>query len=146
MSHVTSIQAEIKDIDAVKALCKEMGWTFKENQRTYKWWGMSVGDYPLPQGQKESDLGRCDHAIGIPGTTWEIGLRRNAQTGNYSLCYDFFGSQGQPLQAAIGEKGQKFMQLYGVHKATLEARKRGYIVTRQSGQNGAIKLVVTGLR
>ena len=36
----------------------------------------------------------------------------------------------------------KLLQLYGVHKAMLEARKKGQLVTRSQQQNGTIKLCI----
>jgi len=39
----------------------------------------------------------------------------------------------------------KLLQLYGVHKATIEARKRGLSVLRRQQQNGTIKLVLMGV-
>jgi hypothetical protein len=37
------------------------------------------------------------------------------------------------------------LQLYGVHKAMREARRKGYIVQRKSQQDGSIKLVIGGV-
>lgn len=145
MSHVVSIKTELHDIEAIKRTCKELGLEFKENQKTYKWWGYSVGDYPLPDGFTKDMLGKCEHAIGVPGTDWEIGLARPNNGKGLRMLFDFFGSSGQPILNAIGgQSASKFMQLYAVHKATIEARKRGFTVARQTGSNGAIKLVCVG--
>ena len=150
MSHIVSIATVLKDLDAVKATCLELGLTFKQDQHTYQWWGTSVGDYPLPTGFTKQDLGKCDHAIGIPGTTWEVGVvRRRKADGTldegYTLLFDFYGHQGQPILTALGgQTADKFVQLYAVNKATLEARKRGHCVVRQVQPNGAIRLQITG--
>jgi hypothetical protein len=143
MSHVVAIQTELTDLQAIAATCRELGLTLKLGQKTFQWWGRSVGDYPLPEGQTKESLGQCDHAIGVPGTTWEIGL---VKSGNgYKLCFDFFGHKGRPILEAIGgEKGGKFLQAYGLNKATIEARRLGHNVSRVPGKNGAINLVVTG--
>lgn len=150
MSHVVSIKTEMKDVAAIRATCAELGLTFCENQKKYSWWGRSVGDYPLPIGFKAEDLGKCDHAIKVPGTSWEVGVvkARNAdgtQREGYTLFFDFYGSQGRPITQALGgNEAKKFLQLYGVNKATIEAKKRGLMVRRQAGKNGAIQLVCTG--
>lgn len=144
MSHVSAIAVSVDDLAAVQLLCEEKGWTFKENQKTYKWWGHHVGDYPLPEGMKKEDLGKCSHAIGVPGTNWEIGLVKN-KTGGYRLAFDFYGSSGAPLQEAIGPNGGLFRQAYGVAKATLIAKKRGHYVSKTVLPNGSVKLVVTGV-
>jgi len=36
---------------------------FAEGEGSYRWYGEHVGDYPLPEGFEEHDLGRCDHVI-----------------------------------------------------------------------------------
>ncbi len=144
MSHIVKIATEIRDVEAIKLACAELGLVFKENQKTYKWWGESVGDYPLPEGITKDELGTCEHAIGVNGTPWEIGLMRNKQTNGLRIVFDFYGHQGAPLMAAIGKGGEKLLQMYGVHKATIEAKKRGLLVSRaQLGQK--IKLTVSGM-
>lgn len=150
MSHVTALSVEINDIAAVEALCKQMGWTFKRDQKNFKWYGRWVNDYSsadaaYKQGIDTKDYGKCDHAIGVPGTDWEIGLVKNPKTGGYKLAYDFYGSKGAPLKAAIGEDGGKFLQGYGVAKAKLIAKKNGYYVKTSTLPNGTIKLTVRGM-
>lgn len=162
MSHVVSITTELTDLDAIKEACRVLGLTFKAGQKTYQWWGSSVGDYPLPEGFTKEDLGKCEHAIGIPGTTWEIGLARprvapgqQAKTPGLRMLFDYFGSWGKPIVAAVGgtpngkggydNLGGKFLQEYAIAKATIEAKRRGYIVRRQPAKNGSVQLVVSGL-
>lgn len=141
MSHITAVQGEIKDLEAVKALCKEKGWEFMEGQTTYRWYGKLMGGSPIPAGMKVEDYGKCDHAIRVPGATYEIGLRKNAK-GNYDLAFDSWKYGG--LEAVIGATGGLFMQGYGLAKAEREAKKRGLNCRRIAGQNGKIKLVLTG--
>jgi hypothetical protein len=142
MSHVATVKTEVTDLAAVKALCKEMGWTFKENQKTYRWYGTSVGDYPLPAGMKKEDLGKCAHAIEVPGARYDIGLVKSAK--GYILAYDFWGP-GQRLKEVIGENGGKFLQGYGIAKATIMAKKKGYMVYRSTLPNGTVRLRVSGV-
>lgn len=144
MSHVVAIETIMRDLDAIKATCKELGLVFKQGQNTFQWWGQSVGDYPIPAGMKAAELGQCDHAIGVPGTSWEIGLVRQAN-GGFKLAFDFFGSQGAPIVKALGGKdARKFLQAYGVNMATLQAKRLGYNAQRVMGKNGAINVVITG--
>jgi hypothetical protein len=144
MSHLVAIKTEVKDVAALKAACAEMGLVFKEGQRTYKWWGESMGDYPLPEGVTKAELGTCAHAIGVPGATWEIGLMENKKTGGYRIMFDFYGHEGQKLDAAIGRGGEKLLQLYGVHKAQIEAKKRGLLFTRKQ-VGSKIQCTVSGM-
>jgi hypothetical protein len=146
MSHVVSIACELTDLDAIKAVCKELGLTFKENQKTYQWWGYSAGDYPLPEGFTKEDLGHCEHAIGIPGTNWEVGLARpKGQTG-LRLLFDFFGSEGRPILDALGgEKATEFLKRYAACKTELACARAGYKTSRVYGKN-SIKVVAYATR
>jgi hypothetical protein len=141
MSHVTSIDIEISDLTALEKAVSEMGGTFLRDKQNYAWYGRSVGDYPLPAGFKASDLGKCEHAIGLKGTEYEIGVVRNpAKPKTYTLLYDFWGP-GEKLKRHFGDGLTKLKQMYGVHVATQAASKKGYLVTRkQVGET--IKLVI----
>ena len=39
----------------------------------------------------------------------------------------------------------RLIQLYGVHKAMREVRKKGYLASRKTLSNGAIKLTIGGV-
>ena len=45
MSHVTVIQIELKDLEALKFVCEQLGLEFREHQQTYRWYGTHIGDY-----------------------------------------------------------------------------------------------------
>ena len=148
MSHVVSIATELRDLEAVKAACKDLGLVFKENQKTIRWYGQWVNDYDAEDaayklGIKTEDYGKCDHAIEVPGCDYDVGLLRNPATGGYRLYFDFWGGNGQKIQQAIGPNGGKLVQGYAAHKATAAARAKGYMVQPQAGANGHIKLIIT---
>lgn len=63
MSHVATIDIEITNIGDLMEACKDLGLEFVAGQQTYNWYGSHLGDYPLPPGFEEHDLGRCEHAI-----------------------------------------------------------------------------------
>lgn len=144
MSHVTSIDIEISDLTALEAAVREMGGTFLRNKKSYGWYGHSVGDYPLPAGFTADMLGKCEHAVGLTGTEYEIGVVRNpTKPKTYTLLYDFWGP-GQKLKNHFGDGLKKLKQMYGVHAATLAAKKKGYLVTRKQ-VGGTIKLQIAGV-
>ena len=68
MSHVATINIEVKDLDALGIAAGRIGLELVRGQKEYRWYGQSVGDYPLPAGLTEADLGVCEHAIRIAGT------------------------------------------------------------------------------
>lgn len=118
MSHVENLNLEIRNLEAVKRACARLGWVFKENQKTYNWWNMWVDDSPvprklfateaeyqrmlaLPRSQRCQEmqqlLGKCDHAIQIPGQAFEIGVvERN---GEYLLFWDW----ASDLRTVLGD-------------------------------------------
>jgi hypothetical protein len=135
MSHLATIKTEIKDIEAVRRLCKEKGWTFHENKKTFHGMGWDKA---------------CDHAISFPGNRYELGL--TASDKGYSLGFDAFLAQpfqwGGSDKAAINVLGDNcgtFLQGYAVHKATIEAERMGYLVERRTLASGAVQVVVSGM-
>ena len=66
MSHISKIELVIHSLEDLKEACRQLGFEFMENQKTYKWFGRWVGDTPLPEGVKIEDIGKCDHAIRVP--------------------------------------------------------------------------------
>ena len=123
MSHVTKLKVQIKDLQALKTACEQLGLVFKENQKTYKWYGRSVGDYALPQNTKVSDLGHCDHAIAVANNknAYEIGLVAQ-EDGTYSLLYDFW-NKGFGLMDVVGNNCSNLVETYTKTVALSEANK-----------------------
>ena len=164
MSHVVSISTRLTDLAAIKATCAEISKaigkavTFKENQKTYSWYGYSAGDYPLPAGFTAKDLGKCDHAIAVEGAGYEVGLARAKDGNGWILLFDWWGpgnnlldalctaQEAQALRAHSTTKctAGRFMQTYGIIKAENAARKLGFNTTRQTLKNGAVNVMVRG--
>jgi hypothetical protein len=146
MSHVTAIDLEIKDIQALKLACEELGLNFKENQKTYRWYGKWVNDYrsgdaAFNHGIKPEDYGKGEHAVEVPGSKYDIGVHRSGE--GYKLAFDFWGT-GKAIQEKVGKGGEKIKQLYAVHAATLAAKRKGWIVQRKT-VGSKIELNITGM-
>lgn len=144
MSHVTTIEAEIRDLDSLKAACADLGLEFREGQQTYRWYGTHVGDYPLPQGFSKNDLGKCLHAIGVKGNkqAYEIGVvaRRDGKPG-YTLMWDFWAG-GHGLQKVVGDNCKRLTQAYSANVALKKLQKKGYKVEKLvSAKTRKIRLV-----
>ncbi len=141
MSHVAKIEIEVKDLDALDAACRRVGCTLVRGQTAYAWYGYSVGGYPLPEGFTAEDLGRCEHAIKVPGASYEIGVtsRRDGRPG-YALLWDFYHTGG--LERVLGQGGRRLVQAYGVEAATRAARRQGYHVTESTQDDGSVVLNV----
>ena len=76
MSHVVGVSCEVRDLDALEQACANKGATFVRDQKSHAYYG----------GARE----KCDHAIKVPGCTYEIGVRRNRAQADevYDLRYD----------------------------------------------------------
>lgn len=138
MSHITKIDIEVTDLAALKAACRRLGFTFVEGKKTYEWYGRIVGDALLPEGLSVDDLGRCDHAIGVPGAEYEIGVR--AEKCGFRLLWDSYERGG--LEQRVGKGAGLLKQAYGIEKAKLEARRKGYSVYESRKADGAITLKI----
>ncbi len=71
MSHISKIELEIKDLEALKQACERLGFHFMENQKRYIWYGKWISQEPLPEGITEEQLGHCTHAIHVPVLTFK---------------------------------------------------------------------------
>ena len=147
MSHVSEIELKIKSLDALKAACTRLGLEFVEGQKTYKWYGTFMGDYPLPSWLKKEDLGKCQHAIKVPGASYEIGIVEHE--GEVKLLWDFWSSGG--LERVLGKQGGRLKQAYTVEHSKAVARRAGYQVrekrTMMDRIRGALgKQQVDGIR
>jgi hypothetical protein len=129
MSHVTVIAVELKDLDALGAICAALGLEFRENQKTYRWYGQHVGDYPVPSGFAKADLGKCDHAIAVKGNrnAYEVGLVKRGDA--FIPLWDFWQG-GYGLREKIGEDGSTLISAYtrevAVRKARQFAKSKGW--------------------
>lgn len=145
MSHVATVDIEVKDLDALQAACVRLGLELVRGQQTYKWYGTHVGDHPLPEGFAEEDLGKCDHAIRVPNNSqaYEVGVvrRRDGRPG-YTLMWDFWAG-GQGLQAKVGPDCQHLKREYAAVVATRQAQRNGFRVQEHRRQDGSIQLVMS---
>ena len=148
MSHVTTIEANEKyDLPTLKQMCKNQGWEWMEGQKTYKWFGKHVGDYPLPEGFTVDDMGKCSHAIKVPGAKYEIGVVKKGK--DWKVIYDFWDkSLKEKLCADVRDKhgtAGLLNQAYGIAKAQIACKKknRKWTVSKVDERPGWQKLSVS---
>lgn len=144
MSHVAEMELEVNDLGCLIQAAQALGLECVQ-KASYKWYGRSVGDYPLPAGVKAEDLGKCDYAISIPGNAraYEVGVvkRRDGKPG-YTLLWDFWQG-GFGLEEAIGKDGGLLQQSYAVMRAKKEMLRKGYRVTTSKDAQGNVLLSFT---
>jgi hypothetical protein len=138
MSHISKIELVIHSLEDLKDACRQLGFEFIKNQKTFKWYGRWVGDTPLPEGIKIEDLGKCDHAIRVPGCDYEVGIVKRGD--HYILLWDYYSVGG--LEVKIGPNAGKIKQAYTVARVRKEARRKGYRVLEKKIDQ-SIRLVLT---
>jgi len=124
MSHFASIETQIRDIEALKAACAELGLTVVQNSQARGY---------------ENRTYQGEYVIKLHGP-FDIALNRQSN-GSYQLITDWWNGH---VEKQVGKNFSWLIQIYGVHKATIEAQRKGYSVSRYSLGNGATKLVITG--
>lgn len=144
MSHIVSIEMNILDLAALAEACEHLSLEFKHGQKTYNWFGRSVGDYPLPAGFTKAELGTCEHAISVKGNkqAYEIGVvqRRDGKAG-FTLLYDYFAGGYGLIDKVGGNECGGLLQEYAAAVAIKQCKRQGMQVMRQQSTDGKIRLV-----
>ena len=125
MSHFATVTTQIKDIAALKSACTELG--------------LAVAANTTARGYSTNTV-RGDFVIRLKGP-YDIAANHQPD-GSYGLTTDWWNGH---VEKEVGQNFGRLLQLYAVHKATAEARKRGHSVKRKAAQGGAIKLVIGGV-
>ncbi len=125
MSHFTEIKTQIKDIEALRLACREMGLTLLQNAEA--------------RGYYENTT-KGEYVVQLKGP-YDIAVNKQPD-GTFGLTADLWQAH---VEKEVGQNYGKLLQLYGVHKAMIEARKKGLSVMRKQKQDGSIKLVLMGV-
>jgi hypothetical protein len=125
MSHFTTINTQIKDIEALRSACGELGLSLLQDAEA--------------RGYYENTI-KGDFVIRLKGP-YDIALNKQ-KDGSFGITADLWAGH---VEKEAGKSYGRLLQLYGVHKAMREARRKGLLVKRSQQQNGAIKLVIAGM-
>lgn len=125
MSHFANIETQIRDITALKAACAEMGLSVLENAKA-----RGFGDKTR----------RGEFVIKLKGP-YDIAVNK-VENGTYAFTTDWWRGH---VEEEVGPKFGKLLQMYGVYKAQIEARRKGFMTRRQVLKDGAIKLIIQGV-
>jgi hypothetical protein len=117
ISHVVASGIIVTDLECLRGAVKKIkGLAWRENKKTYEWYGTWVGDYDQADaafklGIKPEDYGKCEHAIAVDGSEYEIGVIKRSDGTGYSLVWDFYGT-GRYIVEAIGDGGERLLVEY----------------------------------
>ena len=116
MSHSVKVSFGVRDLNVFEQACTNLGAQFKRDQTRFRMFG--------------SETQPCVHAVTVPGTTYEIGLRyatANDTTVFDAACDFFDGSLRQKFGENLVNLKNEYLAVYGETKL----REQGYWVERQ---------------
>jgi hypothetical protein len=122
MSHFTTIKTQIKDIQALRSACDELGLSLVQNGKARGY---------------STNKTKGDYVIRLKGP-YDIALNQQPD-GSFGITADLWEGY---VEKGVGKNYGKLMQLYAVHKAMREARKKGHLTRRSQQNDGSIKLVI----
>ena len=134
MSHVVSSEAVFADLEILKSILPKFpGLHWREGQKKYHWAGRWYNDYSkedaaYKRGIDVKDYGKCEHALHLDNTTYEIGVCKRKDGKGYSLVWDFVGD-GYKLSDSIGKNGERIMCAYAEEYARRHAQEMGLMMT-----------------
>jgi hypothetical protein len=116
MSHIVSVRTQLRDPAAVVAACDRLGLP-----------APAEGTASFYSGEAKGLL------VQLPGWLYPVVL----DTASGDVRFDNY-------EGAWGEPGQldRFLQMYAVEKAKLEARRQGHTVSEQALEDGSIMLSI----
>ena len=124
MSHFTTIQTEVRDLDALRDACAELGLQM----------------YPQSQCRGYAGVTRlADHVITLKGP-YDIAVDP-VEGGKYGFSADWWDGH---VGREVGTGYSRLLQGYGVHKTLREASSRGLRTTRRVEADGSILLTLEG--
>lgn len=137
MSHIATVDVEIKDLDALAKAAKACGLEFVTDAKTFRYYS----------GRRAP----CSHALRVPGNdkAYEIGVVKRADGKSYELQYDPF-SRGNGMMDLVSSESDKhkqklgrLLQAYSTAVARKEMMKAGYRVSEKVDAKGVVRLVCT---
>lgn len=146
MSHTSVVKAiVIQSISALNAAIAELNKNGVQCTLTQN-------SVPRAFYSNQAGMGKADYVIGLPGGRYDVGLYKTAN--GFEARTDFWGGDVERQLGAVASdpknkeqaKMGKLFQLYGVHAAMEEARKKGLQARRQKGADGREQVVITGYR
>ena len=122
MSQFTTVKTQIKDVAALRAAVVELGLTL------------------IPNAQARgyvTNTTKGEYVIRLKGP-YDIAVNQE-KDGTLGLTTDWWDDH---VEKEVGPNFGRLLQLYGVHKASQAAKKKGLSVLRKQQPNGNIKLVL----
>ncbi|MEI6820016.1 MAG: DUF1257 domain-containing protein [Verrucomicrobiota bacterium] len=126
MSHFTTIQTQIRDLEALRDASVELGLQLLANTKCRGYAGVTR---------------LAPHVIKLKGP-YDIAVEPDKENpGSYGLTTDWWDGH---VAKEVGTGYGRLLQSYGIHKTMREARTRGLRVSRKQEQDGSVLLTLEG--
>ena len=126
MSHFTTIQTQIRDLDALLCACVELGVRLQPESVCRGFAGVTR---------------KAPYVIKLKGP-YDIAVDHSPEKdGSYGLTTDWWDGH---VAKEVGIGYGRLLQSYGVHKTIREAHSRGLRSTRKVEADGSILLTLEG--
>ena len=126
MSHFTTIQTQIRDLDALRDATVELGLQLLTDTQCRGYAGITR---------------TAPHVIQLKGP-YDIAVDPSTEKdGSYGLTTDWWGGH---VAKEVGTGYGRLLQSYGIHKTMREARSRGLRSTRRIEADGSVLLTLEG--
>ena len=123
MSHIATYTTTMTSLKTIEAACARMGLTFLRGQTTAQFY--------------KSQQTACEHAIGIPKSSYQVGIVRNPDK-TYALLMDTYDPT---LRTTMGANGKSFLRQYAAASIIAEVTQhRRMHITEIPLKNGNIRL------
>jgi hypothetical protein len=116
MSHIVTIETEVRDVGALRTACRRLGLTEPALETTRLFSGEARG-----------------YCVRLPD--WRYPVVCDVESGRVQFD-NFDGRWGEQCEL------DRLMQAYAVEKTRLAVRRAGHSVTEQSLADGSIKLTI----
>ena len=126
MSHFVAIKTSVRDVNALRKACEELGLELLEKGTA--------------RGYSRNTI-KGDYVIRLKGP-YDIAVNQDKESGSYGFSTDWYAGH---VEKEVGAGYAKLLQLYAIHKTQIEARKKGLSCKRQSLADGSVKIMIGGL-
>lgn len=122
MSHFTTVKTQVKDLDLLDAVARELGLVPGSRKEVRGWRGATA---------------HADRVYEIPGHPYDVGVVRQ-EDGTYALVADWWGVE----QKLPGLQG-KLLQEYAVKAVLRQAKLLGQRATVSRDTGGVVRIKIS---
>jgi hypothetical protein len=126
MSHFVAIKTSVRDVNALRKACEELGLELLEKGTA--------------RGYSRNTI-KGDYVIRLKGP-YDVAVNQDKETGSFGFSTDWFAGH---VEKEVGKDYCRLLQLYAVHKTMLEAKKKALTCRRQLLGDGSVKIMIGGL-